>query len=277
MTPHVFEPDFSMSQEGDHLHRALTKGADIEMTSAYEARFAVGSRLANVRIESDQSLRVWIKPDRAISSVAALTLNHSLPGNLRFAAASGGKVLMADTRIDGELHLPRSLAEIRRGLAMALESCPQPPRRRKQHALQQEQVAEAMGGCGWGQDMLVHLDHGWEVRRPVCGHMSAVVISIDEEGLNVRQTVLPDRIPESTSVVVARQALRFNLRLRHARLAIASDGLVAQARLHPGLVQPRWIVAATSAVAVAARQLQVVLQVLAEQEEVASLYRAIFP
>jgi hypothetical protein len=129
---------------------------------------------------------------------------------------------------------------------------------------------------GWGSDAVVPQDQGWELRCPAYDKTVALQVSLEGTDVRIHRTVLAAPAPPAAAAAVALQALRCNRRVRHARLAGGADGLVAEARLHGGLIQPRWLAMVAAAVVVAAQHAQPGLQILAEQEDVAGYYQSLF-
>jgi hypothetical protein len=95
--------------------------------------------------------------------------------------------------------------------------------------------------------------------------------------VSITRTVLSLPDPATPAAeAVANQAIRFNDQLRHARLAARDGQLVAETRLHGGLIESGWLSQAAYAVAQAGRYVATSLRILAEQPQVADTYMAVF-
>jgi hypothetical protein len=116
----------------------------------------------------------------------------------------------------------------------------------------------------------------WELRPRVDGQPIPVRAAIEHDEVRVQRVVLDGLRGGCASLPVADQALRLNAQLRHARLASDGSQIVAEARLHSGLVSPFWLSLASRAVAVAERHSRTVLQILHQQEGIAQHYSHMF-
>jgi hypothetical protein len=182
--------------------------------------------------------------------------------------------VVADTRLDGELHLTSSFREIGEGFHGALQRSWQ-PRRSRAEVIPPEKVQDALDKAGLEEEAVVRLDNGWELRPRICGEVMAVQLAIEGHDLRISRVVVTGCLSRSEPAV-AFQALCFNSCLRHARLACTGDTVAAETRLHAGLVDPSWLAHATRAVGTAAHYCQTTLEILARQTEVARHFEQMF-
>ncbi|MBC8875235.1 MAG: hypothetical protein H8E44_37915 [Planctomycetes bacterium] len=268
--------DFSFGDGDAHAHRALGKVRGVRLTGPYNALLAVGDRAARVQIEANDAIRVSLSATRPPSSMSALEFTHDLPGNTRFALSGQDGRLFADTQLNGELHMTETFGNIHAGLLTALGT-PKKSRRRAT-PVTRELVQEALERMPWDEQSVVEQEDGWELRPRIEGEPTPVQMSMEPASLRFFRVVLRS-LPgseQNATGAVADQALRFNSRLRHARLAVCDGQLVAEARLHGGLIDPAWLATTAFAVAVASRHVQTTLRILAAQPEVAELYTVMF-
>lgn len=266
--------DFAFGDGEAPAHRALGKVRGVTLTGPYDALLTVGSQAARVQLEANDAIRVSLPTAPPSPAMSALEAIHNLPGNTRFALNGQDGRLFADTQLNGELHMPETVRHIRSGMLTALGT------RKKTRAtpITRDQVQDALERLPWGGQSVVEKEDGWELRPRIESEPTPVQMTLEPANLRLYRVVLrslPGSEHKATRAVVD-QALRFNAQLRHARLAACDGQLVAEARLHGGLVHPVWLATAAFAVAVASRHVQATLQILAEQPEVAELYTVMF-
>jgi len=259
---------------------ALRAAAGLDLLAPHRGSLRIGELQADVRIDGGDLLRVRLplkSPDRA---PRLLERQRELPGNVRFARTRDGLALLAETWVDGAAHVPRSLGEIAQGFAVAVdEGCPKPARTHPAHAnpcgesqVSGQALRAALAGLGWGEDAVVALDQGWQLRPRAGGNPIAVRLEASDEGLWLWRRVL-ERVPaEVGAAAVSDLALRLNARLRLVRLTLAGGALVAESRAHAGLVTPAWIALLARAVAAAYQHVRAPLETLAENPRVADGY-----
>jgi hypothetical protein len=104
-----------------------------------------------------------------------------------------------------------------------------------------------------------------------------VRLVLAESYMSITRIILPLPDPATPAAeAVAHQAIRFNAQLRHARLAARDGQLVAETRLHRGLIESGWLSQAAYAVAQAGRHVATALRILSAQPLVAETYSAVF-
>ncbi|MBN1852633.1 MAG: hypothetical protein JW829_07905 [Pirellulales bacterium] len=266
--------EFTPMDQGARQRRLLSKIRGLTLENGYQGTFKVGSHAARLRIEPGDCLRVHHEVEDPPPPHVALEANYQLPGNVRFAASGGQTAVVADTRLDGELHLAGSFREIREGLRDALQMHRKPHLHRN-GVITPGQVQAALDGAGLDEEAIVRLDNGWEVRMRIRGESRAVRLVIEGRNLRISRVVVPS-CHETNHRAVACQALFFNARLRHARLARHKDTVVADTCLHSGLIDSIWLVHACRAVATAAFYCGTILEILASQPDVARSFENMF-
>jgi hypothetical protein len=263
-------------QAGADASRVLSRIAGVGFAGGHEALFDLGPAVAEMNLAADGSLRLRAEVASPAHELDALSAGGLLPGNVRFARDRRGWSVVADTQINGAAHLPRTLQWIRAGMCRALDAEPPAPTE-DSATIERGDLERALAQLPWAGEGVVEQDYGWELRPRVQGEVVPVRMTLDRAEVCVTRVVLawpPARSPASTAV--ADQAVRFNNQLCHARLAARDGSLVAEARLHGGLVEPAWLGQAAYAVAQAARHAATPLRILAEQPLVAQTYLAVF-
>lgn len=262
------------ADQGARLRRLLSKIPGLTMKNGYEGRFTAGPYSGSLLIEPGDCLRVVHEVEDPPPPRQALKTNFQLPGNVRFAVVGGRMTVMADTRLDGELHLTGSFREISEGFRGALQSSWR-PRRRRAEVITPENVQDALDKAGLEEEAVVRLDNGWELRPRIRGEAMAVRLAIEGHDLRLSRVVVTGCLSASEPAV-AFHALCFNARLRHARLACSGDTVAAETRLHAGLIDPTWLTHAARAVVTAAHHSRTTLEILASQTEVARYFERMF-
>jgi hypothetical protein len=269
----------------DLLERLLARGGKssqsvfdgklgVEMFDGYTGRLSGSGAEVRLRVEHDDLVHLVTPVSESPEPAEAMWRNHALPGNLRFARLSQATWLLADTQVDGAAHLGATFREFKRGLASALgretqadEAVPA--------AAAKANIEAAVAGLNWDEDRLVKRDDGWEFRLRARGEMQAVRAAIGKRAdLHLFVPILAAE--PGNRDILARAALQLNAELRLARYALAGDELLAEARLHLGILGPPWLAAAARAVAVAARHARR-LRLLAECPQVQDWYGRLFP
>jgi hypothetical protein len=259
------------------VQRALRKAEGLRMVAGDRGLLQAGEHVAEVRLEPNEHVQVSLRVPTPASRLQAVESIQAMPGNLRYALTEGGAALLADTQLDGQLHLSQSFREICDGLRQTRDAAT-PARRPPPAPLKKDQVREVVQQLEWKEDQVVEQEEGWELRPRLRGEAVPVQVRMEQEGLRLFRVVLR-RVPcagEAAAEPVADQTLRFNARLRHVRLAVRDGRLVAETRLHSGLVRAAWLSTAAFAVAVAARHVETVFRILAGQPTVAGTYSAMF-
>ncbi len=265
---------YAPADQGARLRRLLSKVRGLTLGNGYEGKFTAGLCSASLRIEPGDCLRVVHDVEGPPPPRQALETNSHLPGNVRFAATGGRMIVVADTRLDGEMHLTGSFREIGEGLCSALQR-PGRPRPCRTKAITSANVQDALDKAGLEEGSVVRLDDGWELRPRIRGEAMAVRLTIERHDLRISRVVVTGCL-SANERAVAFQALCFNARLRHARLACSGDTVAAETRLHTGLIDPTWLAHAARAVVTAAHHSRTTLEILASRTEVARHFERMF-
>ena len=233
--------------------------------------------MIDIRFAADGSVRLRADVPSSGADLAALHAAYQLPGNLRFAYGLRGSELIADTQINGAAHLPRTLEWLRAGICQALHA--QTPALCVEHpdSVAVQDVAEALAQMPWAADGVVTQEDNWELRPRLRGEVVPVRLVREPSAVRISRRVVPLPDPATSAAwAVAHQALRFNDQLWHARLAACGGQLVAETRLHGGLIAPGWLSQAAYAVAEAERHASAALRILATEPQVADTYQTLF-
>lgn len=273
MTQPLSTFDFLASDRGDHLRSYLDDVPGMKFVSEHKWHWSVGEFGANVVIEPRDQIHVAIDVANPPAEFAALEANRALPGNLRYATHEGQSQLCADTQLNGAGHLFRTFDNLNTGVTSALGQN-QPPEDGK--PLAAADVQSAIASCRWPEGMIVQLDDAWEFRTRLRGDATPVRATIDRAELRIYRRVVRNLGKKPNRRAICAQALRFNKQLRHARLSVVDGTVVAESRLYGEQLAPAWLETAAWAVAVACRHTEVVLNILAENDDVADDYAAMF-
>ncbi|NUQ63743.1 MAG: hypothetical protein HUU20_14795 [Pirellulales bacterium] len=265
---------FSPAARGDHLRKLLHQAAGISLDTDHEGEWETAGGTAAVRLEPCDRIGVWLPMAGRPRFEDVLEITHSLPGNLRYAVVAGQLGLLADTRLDGEAHLGATLKWIDAGLGRA--SGKTAAEGRATEPLDRDRAKRSLADAAGAEEELIDYRGGWEFGRRVCGEPVTLRAAVEDAELRVFREILP-AIPAATAGPVHWQTLHYNGRLRHARLALDGPALVAETRLHAGLLRAEWVAMALDAVAVAVRHVLLPLRILSEQEEVAQCLRQAIP
>jgi hypothetical protein len=197
---------------------------------------------------------------------------------VRIALDARGTMVLADTQVDGELHLNESFRQIRVGMLTALGQDAEPGD--SADSIPPQRVDEAIAAMAASHETVVKHDNAWELRTRVAAGLVPVRLSIEQADLVVRHSLaanLPDASERVRVEAAAHHALWVNGRLRHARLAVCDGRLVAETRLHRRVLSAHWLRQSAGAVAYAALHALPALRVLLCQPRVRELYAAWFP
>jgi hypothetical protein len=260
---------FQRAESFDSLGHWVDKVAGMESVSTYQWRLSTGKVNADVHIDPGGNLRIAQRVSDPPSARIALEKSHDLPGNLRYASRGRHAYLVADTHLDGAAHMGQSFTEIKAGLRFALGERSALIRA---EPLTPETVSEVLSASGWPEETVVERDAGWELRPRLRGEATPVQAMIVGGSLRIYRTVVRDLDKLWCIDPTCSEALRFNDRLRLARLAWVDGAIMAETGLHHGQLSPSWLETAARSVAVVSRHTELVLGVLAESREVAELY-----
>jgi hypothetical protein len=282
---------FALASNGPRLRDTLAEITGLSWDDAAQGRLelhgtACGKQWhssARVQFERGDDLRIALDVQDQQSPRELLAATLRLPGNLRFAFAQSRMSLLADARLDGVTHLGETFRLLRGAMEAAAQSAGQNSNSAvsdNASNVTEDQVDKALSAAGLDEESLVRLDHGWELRPKLHGEPTPVQVGIDEQlhgrELRLHHELLSIADGHAGWNAAAQQALRFNARLRHARLAADGGRIVAEARLHGEQIQPSWLLTSARAVAAAARHCQTALLILAEQPETAKRYEEMF-
>jgi hypothetical protein len=266
------------------LHEALAETKGLHMSTAYEGVLSAGAHDAALRVEPGGCIALSLAVDSRPQPVQAMETNFHLPGNVRFAVQPSGAVLLADSLVGDSAHLPRTLAEMGEGFQQALSKRPADRRcQDTEHgrckdiaSLEPGQVEALLKKSNWDEGAVVRNEAAWELRPRLREEVIPLELAIRGFELRLHRKVFATAPSQEALAPLAAQALRINSSLRHARLAMEEGRLVAETRLHRGLLEPLALAAAAYAVAAAYQYSQTALRILAEEEVVARCYRSLF-
>jgi hypothetical protein len=273
MTQQLSAFDFLATDRGDHLRSRLDDVPGMKFVSEHKWHWTVGECGADVVVEPGDQIHIAIGVANPPAELAALEANRTLPGNLRYATNKGQSQLCADTQLNGAGHLFRTFDDLQTGVLLALGQN-LPPEDVK--PLAAADVQTAIATCRWPEGMIVQLDNAWEFRTRLRGDATPVRATIDRTELRIYRRVVRNLGKKPNLRAICAQALQFNKQLRHARLSMVDGAVVAESHLHGEQLAPAWLETAAWAVAVACRHTEVVLNILAENDDVADDYATMF-
>lgn len=258
----------------DSLRDGLRRGG-IELDDAQRGTFKTMHFTARAVLEADDLVQLRSTVDGSPEPHAALQQCAGLPGNVRFARCGGEQRLAAETRIDGAVHLPDSLGEIKRGFFSLLGKSVAGDDGAVDDAPPAEALRTAIAEAGWTAEQAVETDYGWELHPRVAGTAVPVQAVLTADGVILRRVIVAEPAEDAVDSV-AHQALLFNERLRFCRLAVTEGRLVVESTLRTSLIRSDWLTYATQAVAFAARSVEPELKLLNDEPSVAQAYAEMF-
>jgi len=240
----------------------------------------VGRSHARLRVVAGEWIVVWLPLDPATIAGAALGSSRELPACVRHVLEGRGRALLAETAVDGVLHLPESLAELGEGLRRAIARKPAAvvPVERPGDERVGEAVRGARAALALDPTDAVEVAGGrWEL-RPRAGALSvAVRVESEPGGVRLSHEVSRTRCEGLARAALETEVLRRNAAVRFCRLIATDGGLVVESRLRGALVTGEWIARAARRIAAAVHAHQAPLRVLAADPRVARTYAAVFP
>ena len=259
------------------IRDALAKGG-VRMKSAHIGELKTPHFTATVTLEADDTVRVRTTHTTVHEDLlTAIESCTGLRGSARFATGPHGRLLAAETRLNGVAHLPASLKDIRYGFLKLLGK-----RVRRAGGEPDEPpspasaVKAAIDEAGWDTDRALETDAGWELRPRLSGQTVPVELVLDVETVHLRKTIVSPIPDGSAGFALAHQALTTNDRLRGCRLAIADDRLVAECTLRPSLINADWLAHTAATVAAAARTVEPEFRLLATNPAIVEQYLEMF-
>lgn len=264
MTPVQIKLDFGLNGKSQSVDWSAVPG--MLPSSDNRWHWALKDRSAAVTAEPDGTLHVEFRLAGIPSVPAATELNGRLPGNLRFAYRGRETLLLADTIIDGQGHLRQTFAALATGILLAAEERPTPA---TTSGIAEQQVEDAIRAVEWGDEHVVQIADGWELRPRIRGCAVPIKATVDGDELRLHRTIINRTSATSVEHVIGEQTLRYNAQLKHARLAFRDEVWCAETRLHGEQLTPAWLEHAARAVAVAHRISTDILTVLSDNEELA--------
>lgn len=257
--------------------RATLAATGIKLTGPHQGQLQTDRFTADVRLEPEDGIHVGCDVTGSESDAPTDLLERcaGAVGNLRFASTVLGESrLIADTRINGVSHLPRtvrdisaSVADVMDGRAIIAAAAGDFPT---------DLFQKALHTAGWPTEDAVRQPDGYELFVVWEGARVAVQLSAVGDGLLARRTILPSVPDGDGGHAVSHQALAWNARLRGCRLALADGRLIVEAQLHKEQITGDWLSYTIRAVAGVARSLQPEVQLLASDPGVAAAYAEMF-
>jgi hypothetical protein len=196
--------------------------------------------------------------------------------------------LLADTQVDGMVHLASCLEEIRHGMSSVIsgkiwgrvDSDYDAESSRNAEKTPHRQLETELNGLPFGENSIVRRKSAdgcgsWEIRPRIRGEAVPVLLDELSDGVRVHRTIL-DSTAETYRSVIFDQALRMNEQIRFCRFASVGDELVVETLLHAGLIETSWLKSAAMAVAAVSHWAKDVLNALARHEHAASWYQIMF-
>lgn len=247
---------------------------------SFAGTLRVGRRQASLVVGGGEWIAVRLRLDDATLAAASLVEPRELPGCVRHALEGHERVLLAETAVDGTLHLPESLAELGEGLRRAI--APKPAAVVPVEPPDDERVGEAVRGACAALSLdptdAVEVAGGrWELRPRAGALRLAVRVESEPGGVRLSHEVSRTRCEGLARAAVETEVLRRNTAVRFCRLIAPDGGLVVESRLRDALVTGEWIARAARRIAVAVLHHQAPLRVLAADPRVARLYAAVCP
>lgn len=258
----------------DSLREGLTRGG-IELHDAQRGTFKTRHFTARAVLEADDLVQLRSSTDAPTDPHAALLQCAGLPGNVRFSRCGDEQRLAAETRVDGAVHLPGSLAEIKCGFLSLLGRNPKSGAATPDESPPGEALRHAINEAGWTGEQAVETDYGWELHPRIAGAAVPVQAVLLTDAVILRRLVIGD-VADDSRDAVAHQSLLFNERLRFCRLAVVDGRLVVESTLRVDLIRSDWLAYAAQAVAYAARSVEPELKLLNEEPAVAQAYAEMF-
>lgn len=265
---------FGVVRRASQQRHQLERLPDSEFTAPHLGRVRLAGRWAELRIDQRDELRLAIPVESPQDLRIALTRNHELPFNLRFACEAQEWRLRADLAVPDSAG-PRAAFELIE--ASLSHANPRDDNASETHPpIAKNDVDQALEPLRGSDDGPVDLETGWELRPRVSGQALPVRAWIDGRRLRLERSVqglatLVD-LDEPTLDAVAHQALRFNAQIIHARLAVHGERIVVETCLDVSQLTTLHVKVAVRAVAVVEHQAQESLVILAKNKEIAEHY-----
>jgi hypothetical protein len=282
------DPDLWISGDGDRFSAKLDKVAGLSMHDSCRGTLDLGKCQVEVRFEPPQWMQASVSIAQFIDPHDALRCNHWLSGNVRYAGNAKRMKLLADTQVDGMVHLASCLEEIRHGMSSVIsgkiwgrvDSDYDAESSRNAEKTPQRQLETELNGLPFGENSIVRRKSAdgcgsWEIRPRIRGEAVPVLLDELSDGVRVHRTIL-DSTAETYRSVIFDQALRMNEQIRFCRFASVGDELVVETLLHAGLIETSWLKSAAMAVAAVSHWAKDVLNALARHEHAASWYQIMF-
>lgn len=240
--------------------------------AADRAHISMNDRNASVRFDAAGDLRFTVPVDARFDPNTALDFNRDLPGNLRLALDRRRLQLVADMRDDIPDMLHVTAAD-----AQAVLDGSKPHQEPSVDGWDKGTVNELLHKLSRDEDSLLELQDGWEYRPRVAGQAVAVKLNLHGGHLRCHRAVIQVRADQGViQRAAAIEALRFNARVKHARLARVGERLIAETWLRRCFLDADSFSVALRAVAVVERRVHAALAILVHDEQVAAHYSSLF-
>ena len=257
---------------GRAVRDTLQKMPGVTWDNGFEGALCVGAGAAELKLEHGEWLAFRLPLAEPSTPLEAVSEHRAASGNVRHAIFARRRVAMAETQLDGVVHLPHSVAGIAAGLRSLAEGLPLASPTDKPLA----DLTDAIAGLPYGADDIVRIDKVFELRLRVQGKLSPVRVSPEVESARIERVVLDELPAGKAAEAIAYEALRINSALRLARLSIRRGQLIAETRLHAQQLSATWIQMGAVAVAVAAHYAHTPLTMLARNPALVECYAELF-
>ena len=263
--------------------RALESLPGLVFSSSSRASVWAGKTEVDVRLEGSGTLTLHAEVSPDVGDAEAFSESSSFEGNLRYAIHRERLILLADVTTETtDLHakVSKLLKSISRWESTTVPNTPTATDGVHESPCDPGEsiLEESFLAAGFGADAVVRRETGWEVRPRIDGRVWPVIVNDDGDSVHVYRQILS--IPQNIPAVFS-QALRFNARLRFARLVRGGDvdrgrdAVHAECRLDQPL-SPSALSLGVKAVAAASHHATDSLRLLAEEPAVADCYGRLF-
>ncbi|MFO0870523.1 MAG: hypothetical protein U0935_16470 [Pirellulales bacterium] len=240
------------------------------------ATWMVESFPAEVTSDALDDLRIRLPFPKPPSSRAALDVTATLPANWRWADDRGRRLLLADVPAALRHSLPTVFSDLEAGIRRLCHPADTILTAEVPGTIDRKQLQEALRAPWWNEQSVIEMADGWELRPTIAAHPIPVSLHIEGEHVRCRREVVSSLGDGAIADAICLQAVRFNARLKHARLSCADGKLVAEACLHRDLISGELLADVVRAVAVVEHRVRMSFGIVREHEEIAAQFAALF-